>query len=152
MQDLSLHILDVVENSLRSKARLVEILLIEDLERDVLVLQIKDDGRGMDPEMLNRATDPFFTSKADKKVGLGLALLAQAAREAGGTFDIASSRGVGTTVRAVFRNSHPDRKPLGDMAATLQALVGGNPDVDFLYEHRKGTEIARFDTREIRRL
>ena len=151
MQDLSLHILDVVENSLRSKARLVEIRLIEDLERDVLVLQIKDDGEGMDPETLSRATDPFFTSKADKKVGLGLALLAQAARESGGTFDISSSRGVGTTVRAVFQNSHPDRKPMGDMAATLQTLVGGNPDVDFLYEHRKGTEIARFDTRELRR-
>ena len=151
MQDLSLHILDVVENSLRSKARLVEIRLIEDLERDVLVLQIKDDGEGMDPETLSRATDPFFTSKADKKVGLGLALLAQAAREAGGKLELSSSRGAGTTVRATFRNSHPDRKPMGDMAATLQTLVGGNPDVDFLYEHRKGTEITRFDTRELRR-
>lgn len=151
MQDLSLHVLDVVENSLRSNAKRVEIRLIEDPERDLLELQIKDDGEGMDPETLSRATDPFFTSKADKKVGLGLALLAQAAREAGGKLDIASSRGAGTTVRAVFRNSHPDRKPLGDMAATLQTLVGGNPDVDFLYEHRKGTEMIRFDTREIRR-
>ncbi len=150
MKDLSLHILDVVENALRSKASLVEILLIEDLERDVLVLQIKDDGEGMDPETLNRATDPFFTSKGDKKVGLGLPLLAQAAREAGGKLELSSSRGVGTTVRAVFRHSHPDRKPLGDMAATLQTLVGGNPDVDFLYEHKRGTERTRFDTREIR--
>lgn len=150
MKDLSLHILDVVENALRSKASLVEILLIEDLERDVLVLQIKDDGEGMDPETLNRATDPFFTSKGAKKVGLGLPLLAQAAREAGGKLELSSSRGVGTTVKAVFQHSHPDRKPLGDMAATLQTLVGGNPDVDFLYEHQRGTERTRFDTREIR--
>ena len=123
VKDLSLHILDVVENALRSKASLVEILLIEDPERDVLVLQIKDDGEGMDPETLNRATDPFFTSKGAKKVGLGLALLAQAARESGGKLELASSRGAGTTVRAVFQHSHPDRKPLGDMAATLQTLV-----------------------------
>ena len=151
MQDLSLHILDVVENSLRSKARLVEISLIEDLERDLLILQIKDDGEGMDPETLKRATDPFFTSKANKKVGLGLALLAQAARETGGKLEVSSSQGSGTTVKAVFQNSHPDRKPLGDMAATVQTLVVGNPEVDFVYEHRKGMEIARFDTRQIRR-
>lgn len=150
MQDLSLHILDVVENSLRSKAKQVQISLIEDLERDLLILQIEDDGEGMDPETLKRATDPFFTSKASKKVGLGLALLAQSAREAGGKLEVSSSQGSGTTIKAVFQNSHPDRKPLGDMAATVQMLVVGNPEVDFVYEHRQGMEIARFDTRQIR--
>ena len=150
MEDLSLHILDVVENSLRSEAKLVEISLTEDLERDLLILQIKDDGKGMDPETLQRATNPFFTSKVDKKVGLGLALLAQAAREAGGKLETSSAPGLGTTVRAVFQHSHPDRKPLGDMAATVQALVAGSPEVDFVYERRNGTEVVRFDTREIR--
>ena len=149
MKDLSLHILDVVENSLRSKPTRVEILLTEDLERDLLVLEIKDDGEGMDPDTLSRATDSFFTSKADKKFGLGLPLLAQAAREAGGHMDISSSRGGGTTLRAVFKRSHPDRKPLGDIAATVETLVVGNPGVDFLYEHKSGAEITRFDTREI---
>ncbi len=149
MQDLSLHILDIVENSLRSDARRIEILLHEDVEQDVLVLEIKDDGKGMDPDTLSKAGDPFFTSKAGKRVGLGLALLAQAAREAEGEMKVSSAAGTGTTIRAVFRNSHPDRKPLGDITATLQALVGGHPEVDFVYEYRKGEEIERFDTRDI---
>ena len=100
MQDLSLHILDIVENSLRSDARRIEILLHEDVEQDVLVLEIKDDGKGMDPDTLGKAGDPFFTSKAGKRVGLGLALLAQAAREAEGEMKVSSAAGTGTSVRA----------------------------------------------------
>lgn len=150
MEDLSLHVLDIVENSLRSNASLVEIRLTEDLEQDVLMLEIEDDGKGIGPDALDRAADPFYTSKAGKKVGLGLALLAQAAREAGGSLDVSSSPDGGTTVRAVFKHSHPDRKPIGDMAATLQALVRGNPDVDFFFDHRKGPDVIHFDTREIK--
>jgi len=151
MEDLSLHILDVAENSLRSEAKLIEILVVEDVERDLVTLQIRDNGRGMDPEKCAQAADPFFTTKPGRRVGLGLALLAQAAKEAGGQFHISSLPGAGTTVRATFRRSHPDRKPLGDISATLQALVVANPGVDFVCEQRRGAEISRFDTREIRR-
>lgn len=150
MEDLSLHVLDIVENSVRSNASLVEIRLTEDLEQDMLTLEIKDNGEGMSPDALDRAADPFYTSKAGKKVGLGLALLAQAAREADGNLDVSSSPDGGTTIRAVFKHSHPDRKPIGDMAATLQALVRGNPDVDFFFDHRKGPDVIHFDTREIK--
>ena len=151
MQDLSLHVLDIVENSLRSNASRIEILFNEDLERDLLILEVKDDGEGMTPEICRLATDPFFTSKSGKRVGLGLSLLAQAARQAAGEFAISSAQGVGTTIRATFQNSHPDRKPLGDMAATIRMLVTAHPEVDLLYECRQGTEVARLDTREIRR-
>ena len=151
MQDLSLHMLDIVENSLRSGSKLVEISVVEDMERDLLALEIQDDGRGMAPEKAARAADPFFSTKPGRRVGLGLALLAQAARESGGEFDVSSRPDAGTTIRATFQHSHPDRKPLGDIAATLHALVAGNPDVDFVYEHRAGGEIVRFDTREVRR-
>ena len=151
MEDLSLHILDIVENSLRSEAKLIKILVAEDVERDLLTLEITDNGRGMDPEKWARAADPFFTTKPGRRIGLGLALLAQAAREAGGDFHISSLPDAGTTVRATFRRSHPDRKPLGDLSATLQTLVMGHPGVDFVCEQRSGTEITRFDTREVRR-
>ena len=151
MEDLSLHVLDIVENSLRCRARLVEILVTEDVERDLLTLEIRDDGKGMDAETCARATDPFFTTKPGRRTGLGLALLAQASREAGGEFHISSLPDVGTTVKATFRWSHPDRRPLGDMSATLEALVVGNPGVDFVCEQRKGAEVIRFDTREVGR-
>ena len=150
MEDLSQHILDVVENSLRHKARLIEISLEEDVEQDRLTLQIRDDGNGLDPQACARAADPFFTTRAGCRVGLGLPLLAQAAKEADGQFDIASSPGAGTTVRATFRRSHPDCKPLGDMFATLQLLVVAHPEVGFVYEHRRGAETVRLDTREVR--
>jgi hypothetical protein len=150
MEDLSLHMLDIVENSLRCQARLVQVFVSEDVERDLLTLEISDDGKGMDAETCARATGPFFTTKPGHGTGLGLALLDQAAREAGGELRVSSSAGVGTTVRATFRWSHPDCRPLGDISATLEALVVGNPAVDFVCEQRRGADIVRFDTREVR--
>jgi len=152
VEDLSLHILDIVENSLRSKAKLIEISIIEDTDLKVLTLQIKDNGNGMDPRFLARADDPFFTTKPGKKIGLGLALLSQAAKEAEGDFLITSKPNGGTTITATFSMDHPDRKPLGDMRATLETLVAANPGIDFVYEYKKDMEIAHFDTREIRQL
>ena len=150
MQDLSLHILDLVENSLRAGAKLIGISVFEDMEQDLLTVEIRDDGKGMDPQTCSQAADAFFTTKPRRRVGLGLALLAMAAKQAGGGLHISSLPGVGTTVRATFRLSHPDCKPLGDMSATLETLVAANPEVDFIYEHRRGAEVARLDTRKVR--
>ncbi len=148
MKDLSLHVLDIAENSVRAEATLVEITVIEDEKEDLLVLEIKDDGRGMDDETLKRATDPFFTTKGGKRVGLGLAMLAQAAREAEGSCEVSSAPHVGTKIRAMFRYSHPDRKPLGDIPATLQTLVMTGGEVDIVYRHNRGAEAMEFDTRK----
>ena len=152
MKDLSLHILDIVENSIRAQAKRVEISVVEDEQKDRLILEIRDDGRGMTQKTLERAARPFFTTKEGKRIGLGLALLAQATREADGTFEMSSAPGVGTRIAASFRYSHPDRKPLGDIPATLEALIAGNPGVDFLFEHREGAQAARLDTREVVKL
>ena len=152
MEDLSLHILDVAENSVRAEAKLIEISIVEDVENDVLTLVIKDNGKGMVPETERRAANPFFTTKPGRRFGMGLALLAQAAREAEGSFEMSSTPGAGTRISATFRCSHPDRKPLGDISATLEALVTGNPGVDFLFEHRRGAEVTRFDTRKVGQL
>lgn len=137
MEDLSLHILDIAENSLRAHAKNVVIKISEEPGQNLLTLEIEDDGDGMNEETLRKALDPFFTTKSGKRVGLGLSLLNQAARESGGSFKIESRAGEGTKIRATFKLGHPDRKPLGDVAATLATLLVANPGVNFAYEHKK---------------
>jgi len=150
MEDLSLHILDIVENSIRAKASTIEIKVVEDIEKDLLTIEIRDNGQGMDEETVKKALDPFFTTRTTRKVGLGLSLLGQAARESGGDIEIESQAGGGTRVEATFGYSHIDRKPLGNMEATLTTLIVGNPEVDFIYEHKRGELDYRLDTREVR--
>jgi hypothetical protein len=150
VQDLSLHILDIVENSLAAGARKVEIRIEEDLSADRLTVEIMDDGCGMDEETARNALDPFFTTKTVRRVGLGLPLLAEACRMTGGELSLQSCPGKGTTVRAAFQCSHIDRKPLGPMADTLVTLVIGHPEVDLSFEHRKGERAFSLDTRELK--
>jgi DNA mismatch repair ATPase MutL len=146
MEDLSLHVLDVVENAIRAGARQVRIRVDEAPARDYLEIRITDDGPGMDGRTLRSAVDPFFTTKSNRKVGLGLALLEEAAQAAGGSLAIHSQPGKGTTVQATFQYHHIDRKPLGDMTATLQTLVTGHPEIRFRYEHRRNGRMVRLDS------
>jgi signal transduction histidine kinase len=132
MQDIALHILDVAENAMSAGATRIEIVIRETAERGELHLEIIDDGRGMSGEQVRQAMDPFYTTKPGKRVGLGLALLAQAAREAGGDMEIDSGPGRGTRVHAVFGVDHPDRKPLGDVAGTVELMQLSHPDVEFV--------------------
>ena len=137
MEDLSLHILDIVENAITAKARRIDVLIKEELSEDRLVIEIIDDGIGMDEQVKEKATDPFFTTRTSRRVGLGLSLMAQAAREAGGMFRIESELGKGTKVTATFQYSHIDRKPLGSMIETMTTLLLGNPELDISYSHQK---------------
>ena len=150
MEDLSLHILDIVENSIRAKASMVEIKVIEDIRKDLLTIEIKDNGQGIDEETIKKVIDPFFTTRTTRKVGLGLPLLSQAARESGGDVEIASKVGKGTKITATFGYSHIDRKPLGNMEITLITLIAGNPEVDFIYEHKSDELECHLDSKEIR--
>jgi len=151
MQDLSLHILDIVENATQAGATLVEIDILEDMDKDLLQITIQDNGRGMDAEMLKGATDPFVTTRTTRRVGMGLPLLKQAARETGGDLRITSELGKGTRVVATFQKSHIDRRPLGDMGATLTTLIMGNPDRDFVYRSNLREEEVEVDTRSVRK-
>ena len=137
MEDMSLHVLDVAENALTAGADRIEIRVLEQSEEGIMKIEIEDNGCGMDEQMVNQALDPFYTTKADKRVGLGLALLAQAAGEAGGNMEIQSSPGKGTVIRATFQLDHPDLKPLGDMIETMAVLVGGHRQVQFVFDHRR---------------
>jgi anti-sigma regulatory factor (Ser/Thr protein kinase) len=137
LEDLSLHILDIVENAVSAKAKRIDILVIEEPKEDRFVIEIKDNGIGMDEEASQKAVDPFFTTRTSRRVGLGLSLLAQAAEDAGGTLRIESNLGKGTRVTATFRYHHIDRKPLGNMVETMMALLLGNPELNISYTHRK---------------
>lgn len=151
MEDLSLHILDVVENSTAAGATLVEIIVYRNSSEDILKITVKDNGRGMDEEMTRKITDPFVTTRTTRRVGMGIPLLAQSAREAEGSLVLKSKIGEGTEVTATFRYSHIDRKPLGDMGATMVTLILGNPDVDFRYESHIDGSVTEIDTREIKK-
>ncbi|MDP2278399.1 MAG: ATP-binding protein [Nitrospirota bacterium] len=150
MEDLSLHILDIVENSIAAGANRVEIRVIEDTKKDILSVEIRDNGKGMSEEVLGKAIYPFYTTRTTRRVGLGLSLLSQSAKEAEGDMAITSKKGEGTIVIADFKHSHIDRKPLGNMAETLIVLIAGNPDIDFLYEHRLNNRAYSIDTKDIR--
>lgn len=151
MEDLSLHILDVAENGLKAGAKHIWIRIQEDLAANSLEIQVEDDGSGMDPEMARRALDPFVTTRTTRRVGLGLPLLQEAARMAGGDVEIYSQLGQGTRVLARFQHDHIDRKPLGDMGSTVIGILLGSPEVDVVYEHVRDGRKFLLDTRELRR-
>ena len=149
MEDISLHILDIAENSVRADARTIEITVTRDIQRDLLLVEVIDDGRGMDPVTLARARDPFFTTK-HKKTGLGIPFLSQTAEQTGGKVSLESAPGKGTKVKAVFGWSHVDRPAIGNLADTLMTLIAGHPDLDIVYTEQDGERVFRFDTREIK--
>ncbi|GAG56501.1 hypothetical protein ES703_62108 [subsurface metagenome] len=150
MEDLSLHILDIVENSIRARAKKIEIKIIEDKKRDLLNIEIIDDGEGMDEKTVKNVLDPFFTTKNTRKVGLGLPLLAQSAEESGGSIKIKSKPGKGTRIKATFGYSHIDRRPLGDICKSLIVLIAANPDINFIYEYRENGASYHLDTKELK--
>lgn len=150
MQDLSLHILDVAENGVRAGADLIKITIEENRSADRLTITIEDNGRGMAPEFLAQVLDPFVTTRTTRKVGLGLSLFRQAAREAQGDLTVDSTPGQGTKVSVFMNHDHIDRKPMGNMVDTVITLIEGSPAVDFVYTHNKDGKEYTLDTREIR--
>ena len=150
MEDLSLHILDIVENSVAAQAHRIEIRITEDKKKDLLTIEVLDNGIGMDQETAKKALDPFYTSKTVRRFGFGLSLLSETAKAANGHFSIKSKKGEGTKIRADFQYSHIDRKPLGDIGETIITLVMGNPEIDLIYVHKKNSHTSRFDTRKIK--
>lgn len=148
MEDLSLHILDIAENAVRAGGKKVVIEIVEDESNDKLTLSIEDDGKGIDKETVKKIMDPFFTTKEGKEVGLGLSFLSQSAQEAGGEMIIESEEGKGTRVTATFDLNHPDMRPIGDISATMAALIAGNPSVQFVLNYKMEGQNYHFDSFE----
>ena len=150
MQELSLNVLDVAENSVRADASLVEITVEEDTAAGWLTIVIRDNGRGMTPEQVQTAIDPFYTTRTTRKVGLGVPFFRMAAQLSGGDLTIQSRVGEGTAVTATFGLTSIDRMPLGDINGTIATLVQCNPGIDWLYTRRKDGREMVMDTRQFR--
>ncbi|MFA9381024.1 MAG: sensor histidine kinase [Acetanaerobacterium sp.] len=158
MQELSLNVLDIAQNSVKADASLIEITVEEFAVDDTLAITIADNGHGMDGETAEKAADPFYTTRTTRKVGLGLSFFKMAALMTDGSFNITSAPGRGTTVKAVFGLTHIDRMPLGDMCETMTALISCNPRIDFVYTHtvtdahKKDGDTFVLDTRQFKEI
>jgi anti-sigma regulatory factor (Ser/Thr protein kinase) len=149
MEDLSLHVLDIAENSINAGARNLGIVIEEDAFTNVLTIRIDDDGQGMPSHAVSEASDPFYTTRSNRRIGMGLALLKQNAERANGSMEIHSRPGVGTTVTAKFELGHIDRPPLGNMAETVTTLLASEEPVNICYRHIRQGKAVTFDTKHL---
>ena len=152
MKELSLNILDIAKNSTVAGATRV-IITLELSPSGMLTLSIADNGCGMSEETLRGVTDPFYTTRKTRKVGMGLPLLKMAAEQTGGYLRITSSTREGesgTELCAVFDTNSIDCMPLGDIISTLCILIAGDPDIDFVFKDIRPEGEVALDTAELR--
>lgn len=154
MKELSLNVLDIVENSVKAGASLIRILLDEDDE--LLTLRVEDNGCGMREEILRGVINPFYTTRTTRKVGMGIPLLKLAAEQTGGEVSMTSRHESeypdthGTEVTARFYKQHIDFTPMGDIVSTVTTLIQGSPDIDFEFHHQSPECCVEMDTRQLR--
>jgi len=150
LHDLSLHLLDILGNSVRARARHVGTTVRADPASGFLEVRIEDDGCGMDAKLLSEVADPYRTTRSTRRIGLGVPLFKEAAEAAGGTFRIESAPGAGTRLAATFRIGSIDRIPLGELGATFSVLVRTNPDMEFALTLAADGRRFELSTEEIR--
>ena len=150
MRDLSLHLLDLAQNSITAGASLVTIRITID-DQGWLTMVLKDNGKGMSPELLQRVTSPFATTRTTRKVGLGIPMMMENAEKAGGTLRLQSEEGKGTEMTVTMDRKNIDCLPLGDLSGTILSLILTNPmKPEFLFEGKTPKGECTFDTREVR--
>lgn len=152
MRELSLNVLDIAQNSIAAGASLTEILIKENSKESTMLIGIYDNGKGMTEEQVNNVQDPFFTTRTTRKVGMGIPLFKLAAEQTGGSFSIGSQVGVGTRVDALFKTDSIDFTPLGDIEATIAAIVSMNEDKDFVYTRDIDGKIFTFRSADIKKI
>ena len=150
MNEISLHIIDIIQNSLSAGASLIRVIIDENLAHNLLSVTIADNGKGMTKEQVERLDDPFFTSRTTRRVGMGIPLFRQSAEQSGGDLVVTSEAGFGTTVKANFLNDHIDRPPLGEIANSMVLMISANPDKDVVFEYIYNGSSYIFDTVEIK--
>ena len=151
MTDLSCFLLDILFNSVEAKSKNINLIIKEDVVNNILEVCIIDDGMGMTKEQLNRVTDPFYTSRNTRKVGLGIPFYKELCEQCGGTFHIDSKEYIGTTIMSTFQYNAIDLPDIGDMEDTI-CLIIMNQDVDLLYQHICHHKEFKFDTKEIKKI
>lgn len=147
MKELSLHVLDLTDNAVTAHAKLVGVYIIA--EDNLLKITVKDDGAGMDAETLKKVLDFRYTTKKNQKEGRGISLLKEASKACGGSFSVTSEKSVGTTVLATFPLDSPLRPPLGNVAETVMAIVGGLNGSRLSFYYDAFGQTFSLDTREV---
>lgn len=150
MRELSLHILDIMQNSISAQATRIMVAVEADSAQDLLTIRVVDNGKGMDPAFVAKVRDPFVTTRTVRKVGLGIPMLSAAAEQCGGWVIVDSALGKGTTIEALFELRHIDRAPMGDIINTMITMMVANPEISFRYEHRVDGKEFILDTNEIK--
>ncbi len=150
MKEIALHILDIVQNSIRGEASEILITITESRKENIYVVNIKDNGAGISPEILDNVTDPFVTTRKTRKTGLGLALLKQHAEMTGGRLSVNSAPGTGTEVEAVFINNHIDKQPAGDLPGVFRLMLAANPGINIKYLHKTDKDEFSISSSEVK--
>lgn len=135
MREMSLHILDLVQNSIEAGATTVKLEIFEDIVKDSMVVRVSDNGRGMNKKMLQLVIDPFITTRTTRRIGLGLPLMDMSTKRCGGYLNIDSTQGEGTTIEAMYQHSHLDRPPMGNLVETIKSILVANSELQFSYHH-----------------
>ena len=140
---------ELLENAVDAGASKVT---VEIRDGGMTFLRVTDNGCGMTPQQVDRVTDPFYTTRTTRKVGLGTALFRQTAELAGGSFRVWSEPGKGTEVTAELNPLHLDAVPMGDLGGTYGVLVQTSPGVELvLHAVCDGREFTA-DTRQFREI
>ncbi|MDD2495791.1 MAG: ATP-binding protein [Tissierellia bacterium] len=152
MKELSMHILDIVMNSVKAEASLIEIEIEDSIKNNIIRIIIKDNGRGMSEETLNNVTNPFYTTRNTRKVGLGLPMLKEACERCNGNFKIVSEFGKGTMVESFFERNNIDRAPLGSMGVTMMTIINSLDDCELIYNHKTDKNSFQLSTAKIKEI
>lgn len=152
MEDISLHILDIVQNSIDAGAKEVSVTIIENTEKQFLELIIQDNGKGIKRELIDKIIDPFYTTRKTRKVGMGLSLLKQNAEQTGGWLKIESIENLKTTIKAHFKTDHIDMIPEGNIPLSIKTIILCNPDIRLKFYYNYDNEIFNFDTNDVKKI
>lgn len=153
MNELSLYILDLAQNSVAAKATRIRISIEIDTDNDKIRVLLEDNGCGMDEALLRSVVSPFTTTRKTRKVGLGIPMIKQLCEMCEGEFGIESKVGEGTTLSLTFTRSHVDLPPMGAIEDTLVSLINGSPeDIEFEFSYRYGESLFEFSTQEVRKV
>lgn len=149
MRELSLHILDLVQNAIEAEATAVTLEIIENTDKDSLIIRVSDNGRGMNKKMRQLVIDPFITTRTTRRIGLGLPLMDMSTKRCGGYLNIESTPGQGTVIEAMYQHSHLDRPPMGNLVETIKSILVANPVLQFSYLHTVNNRSLTVSSHEI---
>jgi len=135
MKELSMHILDIAMNSVKAEANLIEIKIEESIKNNIIKITIKDNGNGMSEEVLKHVTNPFYTTRTTRKVGLGIPMFKETCERCNGYLKINSELGIGTTVECALERNNIDRAPIGNIGDTIMVIINSLNNCELVFSH-----------------